>query len=371
MTNNHKQLYSGLEWLGTILPGMALAVFLAWLGVLLSEWIGKSLMGLSKSPISAIMVTIILGLLVRNTIGLPEVYEKGLRLTMRKVLRIGIALLGLRLSLTAVGQIGISALPVVVGCIVSALIMVSLLGRALGLPPRLATLIAVGTSICGASAIVATGPAIDAEEDEVSYAVACITLFGTIALLTYPYLGHWLFDGNTTQVGLFLGTAIHDTSQVVGAGLMYQQHFDAPTALNVAATTKLVRNVCMGVVIPLMAILYHNRNRSAKTGGAASWFKYVPFFVIAFVVLASVRSVGDLGGKAFGILDPEIWKGLLSDAKAFSVACLTIAMAAIGLGTSIKQLKILGWKPMLVGLVAAVLVGGVSIGLVKFFVMFS
>ena len=362
-----KRLHRGLAWLGTVTPGLALAGLLAWAAALLSHFVGETVLGFDKTPISAILVTILLGLIVRNVAGLPVAYEAGLRFAVKRILRIGVALLGLRLSVLALGQIGASALPIVVICIASALILVTWLGRLLGLPPRLGSLIAVGTSICGASAIVATGPAIDAEEDEVSYAVACITLFGMTALLVYPYLAHWLFAGNAEQIGLFLGTAIHDTSQVAGAGLMYQQQYDAPTALNVAATTKLVRNVCMGAVIPMMAILYHRKNATAQAGhsGRLKWHQYVPLFVVAFVVLAAVRTVGDLGPKAFGLIERAVWIGFLHNAKVLSVTCLTIAMAAVGLGTSVAQLKNLGWKPLLVGLTAAVLVGGVSLTLIK------
>ncbi len=364
-----KPLHNGLAWFSTVAPGLALTGLLAWAGAILAKFVGETLLGFEKTPISAIMVTILLGLIVRNSAGLPAAYEAGLRFAVKRLLRLGIALLGLGLSLLAVGQIGVSALPVVAGCIIAALILVTWLSRLVGLPPRLGSLIAVGTSICGASAIVATGPAIDAEEDEVSYAVACITLFGMAALLAYPYLAHWLFAGNAEQAGLFLGTAIHETSQVAGAGLMYQQHYDAPLALNVAATTKLVRNVCMGAVIPIVAVFYQRRNASARGGKTRrlAWYQYVPLFVVAFVVLTAVRTLGDLGPTAFGVIPRPAWQHLLADAKSLSVGCLTIAMAAVGLGTSVVQLKKLGGKPLLVGLAAAVLVGGVSLTLIKLF----
>src|SRR5439155_22334249 len=109
------------------------------------------------------------------------------------------------------------AVPIVVVCMAAALLGVAWISRALGLSRRLGTLIGVGTSICGVSAIVATAPVIDAEEDEVSYAVACITLFGLATLFVYPFLAHLIFHANPEQVGLFLGTSVHDTSQVTGA----------------------------------------------------------------------------------------------------------------------------------------------------------
>lgn len=357
--------YRGLAWAGQIAPGFGLAGLLAWLGAKGADGIGKSIFASEKSPLSPIMVTVTLGLLVANVAGVPPAYRAGLRLAVKRLLRVGIALLGLRLSLVAVAHNATSALPVVVGCIVAALLLVTWLSRAIKLPPRLGTLIAVGTSICGASAIVATGPAIDAEDDEISYAVACITLFGMLAMFAYPPAAHWLFGGDPTGAGLFLGTAIHDTSQVAGAGMIYQQQYAAASALDVAATTKLLRNVCMGAVIPLLAVLYRRRGDSGAAAGRARWHQFVPLFVLAFVALAAVRSVGDLGPRAFGLLDRQTWNGLLAGADTLSAACLTVAMAAVGLGTNAAQLRVLGWKPLAVGLSAAVLVGGVSLALVK------
>src|SRR5262249_47541323 len=148
------------------------------------------------------------------------------------------------------------------------------------------TLIAVGTSICGVSAIVATGPVIDAEEDEISYSVACITLFGMLALFLYPFLAHLIFAGDARLAGLFLGTSIHDTAQVAGAGLIYQQQFHAPEALNAATVIKLVRNLCMAGVIPLMAVLY--RRSTGTSAGRQPWHQVVPLFVLGFVALATL-----------------------------------------------------------------------------------
>lgn len=254
-----RRLHRLLDWIGSMSPGVVLAIVLAFAGSEVARHIGERLLGFEKSPLSPILVTVILGLLVRNIVGLPRGYEKGLRLCVKRILRIGVALLGLRLSLAAMGTIGLSALPIVIGCIVAALLVVTWLSRQVELSPRLGSLIAVGTSICGVSAIVATAPAIGADEEEVSYSVAVITLFGMTALFTYPFLAHWLFDGDAQLAGLFLGTAIHDTAQVAGAGLMYDLQYAAPETLDVATTTKLVRNVGMGLVIPLMAISYHRR----------------------------------------------------------------------------------------------------------------
>jgi uncharacterized integral membrane protein (TIGR00698 family) len=357
-----KRVGRSFERLGEFAPGMALALGLAVAGERLAHWFGTTVLRFGHSPISAVPVAVLLGLLVRNTVGLPAVYEPGLKVCVRFLLRVGIVLLGLRLSLGAVSLVGLVALPIIVACIASALVVVSWLGRVVRLPRRLAILIAVGTSICGVSAIVAAAATIDAQDDEVSYAVACITLFGLLALFTYPFFAFWACGGDAQTAGIFLGTAIHDTAQVAGAGLIYQQQYDAPEALNNAAVTKLVRNTCMAAVIPLIAIAYL-RTKQERKAGRMSWHQAVPLFVPAFVVAAAVRTVGDLGGRPFGVLSGETWREWLSAADRLSGWFLALAMVAVGLGTGLGKLRNLGLKPFGVGLAAAVLVGGVSLGL--------
>lgn len=342
----------------TILPGLILALVLAIGGQFLSELIGVRLMGLPKSPISAIMIAILLGILIRNTVTLPDSFQAGIRFGLVRILRLGIILLGIRLSLSEVGSIGLQSLPVIIGAVTAALLIVTYFSRKLGLSGRLGTLIAVGTSICGATAIVATAPAIAAKDDEVSYSVACITLFGVIAMLVYPFAAHWMFAGNPFSSGLFLGTSVHETAQVAGAGLVYQQYYNDPQALDVATVTKLVRNLGMLVVIPLMSVIYHRK--SSATNGAPKWWTMIPLFVIGFALMSLLRTVGDAGDLAFGLLQPEQWQTIVSLTKQTAEICLAIAMAAVGLGTSIKGLVQIGLRPLGVGLFSAVLVGAVS-----------
>ncbi|MCP4712874.1 MAG: putative sulfate exporter family transporter [Planctomycetes bacterium] len=360
-----RKLYQLLEWAGPIVPGVILALLVAVSGKALANGIGKGLMGFDKSPISGIMMAIILGIILRNTIGLPAIYLSGLQFSLKRILRLGIILLGLRLSFVEAGKIGLAGLPVVIGCIGAALLLVTLIGRYLKLPRRLSCLIAVGTSICGATAIVATGPVIDAEDDEVTYAIACITIFGILAMFTYPYLAYWLFAGDPTFAGLFLGTSIHETAQVAGAGMMYQQQYDAQTALDVATVTKLVRNVCMAGVIPLLGILYQRGSTGTSDKAVKKWYQMIPLFVIGFIGCTIIRSVGDMGDKPFGVLEAGRWESIYGYGVDTAKFLLTIAMAAVGLNTSIAKLKNLGFKPFCVGFVAAVLVGGISIVLVK------
>ncbi len=340
-----------------------LAFALAFTGSVLSRSIGLDLMGLPRSPVSPIMMAILLGIIVNNTITMPEAVQPGIRFGLVRVLRVGIVLLGIRLSLVDAGAIGIQSLPVIVGSVGVALIVVTMLARRVGLSRRLGTLIAVGTSICGATAIVATAPAIGAKDDEVSYAIACITLFGVIAMLVYPFAGHWVFAGDAFASGLFLGTAVHETAQVAGSGMVYQQYFGDPRALDVATVTKLVRNLGMLVVIPLMSIAYHRT--SSDGGDAPAWWTMIPLFVIGFAAMSLLRTIGDAGELAFGILQPATWQAIVEHTKQVAEICLAIAMAAVGLGTSLRGLKRIGLRPLAIGLFSALLVSGVSIVLIQ------
>jgi uncharacterized integral membrane protein (TIGR00698 family) len=346
---------TALDAAARLLPGAALAGLLAFAAVAASEWIGKAWLGFAQSPVPPALVAIGLGLAIRNVIGLPSAYDAGLRFCVQRVLRVGVALLGLRLSLAAVGGIGLVALPIVAACIATALALVSLVTRWLGLPARLGTLIAVGTAICGNSAIAATGPAIGARDDEVSYAVGCVTLFGLAALLVYPFASQWLFAGDPRLAGLFLGAAIHDTAQVAGAGMLAAQHYGDPAVLDTAAVTKLVRNAFMIVVVP-GAAWWHHRGDSARVR-VPRFTQTVPLFVLGFLALALLRTLADLGGGA-----PQ---RLIDTGLSLSTACLAVAMAAIGLGTDLRKLRGLGLRPLAVAFAAALTTGAVATGLIK------
>ncbi len=347
----------------SLLPGLLLALALALGGGFLSELIGIRWLGLPKSPISAIMMAILLGIAVRNLISLPAWFDPGIRFGLVRVLRFGIVLLGVRLSLGEVGAIGLKSLPVILGTVSAALILVTYLARRLGLSANLGTLIAVGTSICGATAIVATAPTITAKDDEVSYAVACVTLFGIVAMLVYPFAGNVIFDGDPFAAGLFLGTSVHETAQVAGAGLVYQQFYGEAAALDTATVTKLVRNLGMLLVIPLMCIVHHRRNSGGED--PPPWYTMIPLFVVGFALMSLARTVGDMGDLAFGVLTPGQWSTVVSTIKETAELCLAVAMAAVGLGTSIRGLVTIGFKPLGVGLFSALVVGVVSVALIS------
>jgi uncharacterized membrane protein YadS len=241
------------------------------------------------------------------------------------------------------------------------------LSRLLKLPERLGTLIAVGTSICGVSAIAAAGPAINARDEEISYAVAVITIFGLIATLVYPYAANEIFAGNALEAGLFLGTSVHDTAQVMGSAMVFCEVFSSQPCLDVATITKMVRNVFMALVIPFMALYYNRRMvREGKSDEKrTSIGKLVPLFVIGFVLFAVLRSVGDAyiksGSSAFGIWNSTAWNGVCSGVKVWATRFMVVALAGVGLSTRFSIIKGLGIKPFIVGLGAALIVGLVSI----------
>jgi len=223
-------------------PGLfaALAVMLA--GFWLADVLGAAMLaarGLSgASPISGVPVAIVLGLALRNLLPLPANLAPGLKFCTTTLLRLGIVLVGIKLSVVEMARLGVAGVPVVLVAISTGLVFGTWFNRLPGLPPRLGTLIAAGTSICGVTAIVSTAPAIEADEREVAYAVANVVAFGLFGMLVYPYLAHALLPGSAA-IGLFLGTAVHDTSQVVGAALTYRQIYADDAVLRVATVTKL------------------------------------------------------------------------------------------------------------------------------------
>jgi len=364
-------LFLGVPWRRAhlILPGLALAAILWLAAEWLSGFIGLELMGFGTSPISAIMLAILLGMALRNSVGLPQIFEPGVRFTLVKVLRLGIILLGVRLSLLAAAQIGFWGLPVIAACIIAGLVFTIQMAKKLKLSPGLGTLIAVGTSICGATAIVATGPTIQAKEEEVAYAVACITIFGIAAMLLYPLMAPHLFSSDA-QVGFFLGTSIHETAQVAGAGLIYDQLHPGtvPNVADVSITTKLVRNICMSIVIPAMAILYARRQArqenvdgGVNVAGRVSPLSVFPLFILGFIAAIILRTAGDAGlaggGLALGFMDAAAWGELVGTAGTAAKSLLAVAMAGVGLGCDFGKLRYLGIKPFIVGIVAALVVG--------------
>jgi uncharacterized integral membrane protein (TIGR00698 family) len=346
--------------------GIGLAIIVSIAATYAADWLGESVLGFERSPVSAIMMAIIVGMVVVNTVNLPAAMVPGLRFCASTVLRVGIMLLGIRLSLLGAGRFTLVALPFVVFAIAAGLTTVGILGRHLGLSRQLSGLIAIGTSICGCTAIVATAPLIKANESEVSYSIACITLFGLVAMFFYPVLAYSLFADQPELAGLFLGTSIHETAQVAGAGLMYEAQYNAPVALDIATVTKLTRNLCMIAVIPLVGILY-GRDRAATSTRDINWLSMIPWFIVGFAMMSALRTLGDLGERPFGILDAAQWRDVVRFIRNSAESCLLVAMAAVGLTSLFSGIKNIGMRPFLLGLFAAVLIGGVSLLMISLF----
>ncbi|GIV09040.1 MAG: membrane protein [Fimbriimonadales bacterium] len=365
------------DWQGVvrILPGFLLAVAIMLVAIPLTNVLGAwilSLQGIDptgkSSPISAVLTAIVIGILLRNLLPLPKAIEDGIKFSTTKILRLGIILVGIKLSLMDVFKLGVWGIPVVVTAIFGGLWFVSWFNKKLNLPDRLGTLIAAGTGICGVTAIVSVAPAIKADQKEVAYAVANITLFGLLGMFLYPYLAPHILH-TSEQIGLFLGTAVHETSQVVGAALTYKEVFNDEVVLKAATVTKLTRNLFLAVVVPLLSYLYLRRMaaQGEGDGGKISIAKLLPAFVLGFIAMAIIRSIGDAQlahGLAFGIWDEAGWKEFTKAiGETWGSRALGTAMAAVGLATSFSVFKGVGLKPFLVGLVGALLVGVIGWGM--------
>lgn len=300
--------------------------------------------------ISEILIAVLLGLVIRNTLPLPVSTQPGTAFALHRLLRLGIILLGLRLSLQDVVATGLSSLLLVVLCIALALTLAFGAGRLFKIPVRLATLIGVGTAICGNSAIVATAPTIEAREDEVGFAVATITLFGLIAVIFYPIIGQAMHL--TDRVfGTWAGTAVNDTSQVVATAAAYSQ-----SALNVATIVKLTRNTLMAPIIVIIGLIYQRMGENTKKT-RLTLSKLVPWFVLGFLAMSILRTLGVSAGifpqnvdQPGNLTTAALTLKWIDEASKFLIL---MALAGIGLGTNVSSLRKIGLKPFVVGLCVA------------------
>jgi uncharacterized integral membrane protein (TIGR00698 family) len=288
--------------------------------------------------ISEITIGVVAGIVVASVVGVPEVFRPGIRFAVHRLLRLGIVLLGARLSVDAIVGTGATALVVILACVAFAFGAVLLLSRVSGIPPRLATLIAVGTAICGNSAIVATAPIIKAEDREVSFAVATITLFGVAAVIVYPWIGS-LLGLSDSVFGVWAGVAVNDTSQVTASGFAY-----STGAGDIATIVKLTRNLLIGpvlVVVGLLAARGAGGEEAPRGFTLRSLAQVVPLFVLGFIAMAALNSIGLIPGEA---------KAPLGEAARILIL---LALCGVGLGTDVRALLRVGPKPLYVGLLSA------------------
>ncbi len=345
------------QYLKSIFPGVILALIFCLFSQGINNLLAIEIFGTEKSPISTVLIAILLGILMGNAFTPRPGMMVGLDFTQQYILKLGIIFLGIRLSFTDLIKFGSVAIPLVIFCILGVLILIKLLIKKVPISSKMSYLIAIGTSVCGATAIVATAPVINAKKTEVAYAIANITLFGVIAMLVYPYFAEWYFDNNALETGLFLGTSIHETSQVAAAGLIYDQQFNNPETLDVATVTKLIRNTFLVILIPLFAFLY---NRGEFKEQKYSILNIFPYFVLGFIGMIIVRNLGD---QLFLFQSDKyyLWSQFIEYLKILATVFLTMAMAAVGISINLSELKSMGYKPFVVGLIAAVTVGFISL----------
>jgi uncharacterized integral membrane protein (TIGR00698 family) len=283
---------------------------------------------------SAPVLAIVLGLLVGSLLGPRPALRPGIRASSSTLLRGAVVALGAELPLTTVLTQGVRSLPVIVVTLGGCLATAAVLGRRLGIVDPLRTLIAVGTGICGASAIAAVTPVMDTDEVDVGYAVATIFLFNVLAVLTFPPLGHAL-GMSQHSFGVFSGTAINDLSSVVAAGNVY-----GSAALSTGIVVKLTRTLA---IVPITAVLAKRRGerRSAR----------VPGFLLAFLALAALASTG---------LIPA---GLTPAIGDLATAMITVALAAVGLSIDLAALRRTGTRPIVLGAALWVTVSALSLAM--------
>ena len=344
-----------------IIPGIILAFVLYSFSQGLNNVIAIELLGYSKSPISTAMIAILLGLILGSIFRIRQGFLIGLDFTQKYILKLGIICLGIQLKPFEFYKFGTFAIPLIIICIISVLVIIKLLIKKLKISTRMAYLISIGSTVCGTTAIMATAPIISAKKNEVTYAIANITVFGIIAMLLYPYFSNIYFDGQPLFVGLFLGTAIHETSQVAAAGLIYDQQFNSPETLNIATVTKLIRNTFLIIMIPVFALLYSRGQKREKTYSILNIF---PYFVLGFIGMIILRNVGD---EIFISTYQFLWENFILNVKDSAKIFLGMAMASIGLSTNLSNLKTMGYKPFVVGFVAMITVGIISIITIEFF----
>ena len=350
-----------------VLPGLFLTFIIYVFSYFLSIFFGTVLLGYEKSPISNILFAILIGIIIGNTFNLNGRINLGLNFSLKYILRLGIILMGIRLSLSDVFIYGASSIPLVILCIASVVLVVIIFGKFYRISTRLSYLIAVGTSICGASAIVATAPVINAKKAEITYAIANITIFGVIVMFLYPYVANYIFVKDPITIGLFLGTSIHETAQVIASGLIYEQQYGESIVLEIAAVTKLVRNTFLLIMIPMVIYFYNGKNKNSY-----SVSKIFPLFIFGFLFMSLVRSLGDYYFNSYGsVPNLEIWEYIIDIIITLSGVSLGVAMASLGLMTNIKEILKMGYKPFFIGLIAASTVGCVSICALKIFIWFG
>lgn len=353
-TSNNKRLNHFLlpHPVGRVIPGLVLTAAITALSLWLSHFPMLSSLGLS-----ALTLAIISGMVVGNTFypTARPLCADGVNLAKQKLLRLGIILYGFKLTFTQIADVGSAGIVIDLLTLSSTFLLACWLGKRLfGLDSETAILIGAGSSICGAAAVMATEPVLKANAEKVTVAVATVVIFGTAAIVIYP----WLWQLNlhyqwvtisASQFGIYAGSTIHEVAQVVAAG-----HGVTPEAENSAVIAKMIRVMMLAPFLLLLSV-WKNRRQGA-TGGAPQGQRLasaitLPWFALWFILVAAFNS--------FNLLPPAWVNTLLT----LDTLCLAMAMAALGLTTHISALRQAGIKPlMMAGLLFLwLIIGGAGI----------
>lgn len=301
------------------------------------------------------VIAIIFGMIVTLFIKDKSALQDGINYSAKKILQYAVILLGFGLNLSVILDTGRQSLPIIICTIATSLILAYILSKVMHIPSRIATLVGVGSSICGGSAIAATAPVIDADDEEVAQAISVIFFFNVLAAVIFPHFGNFLGFNQTSgeAFGIFAGTAINDTSSVTAAASTWDNMFALGSAtLDKAVTVKLTRTLAI-IPITLVLALYRTKKEKSSSGNSVSLKKIFPFFIIYFIIASIITTVAT---NVFGV-SSEFFAPIKELSKFFIV----IAMAAIGLNTNIVKLVKTGGKPIILGLCCWIGITGVSL----------
>jgi len=307
----------------------------------------------------------LLALGISNTVNLPSSVKPGVQVSTKAVLQTGIVCVAAKLSFTDLLTTGLTGIPVVLTSLTAGMLFIPWFGAKLGIDRPTTLLLTAGTSICGVTAITALAPSISAPPRSVAIAVGNTVAFGTMGMLMYPYLAHEICL-SSTHVGFTLGTAIHDTSQVLGAAASYGETFQDPEAVKGAAVTKLTRNLGLAACIPYLTYKGNkeeeegekeggeetNKDDESTKFGLQTFTKYVPPFLYGFLGVSLLRT-----GSDFLALE-NVTSTFDFIGKDCSKYLLGTAMAGVGLSTKKEALEGVGYKPFVLGAAGAGVVGG-------------
>jgi uncharacterized integral membrane protein (TIGR00698 family) len=334
------------SWLGDAwrlpkpLPGLALAGLMTVLAEMLHNYRGFS-------TFNPTILALLLGLGFNALIGTPDHCRVGTGFAARTLLRLAIALLGLQLALGKLVDLGWAGAVVVLTVVPATFLFTLGAGRLLNVPRELRYLIAFGTSICGASAVMAGNTVVRGSEDEAAYGVACVTIFGTLAMLLYPLMPS-LLHLDPYQFGLWAGASIHEIGQAVAAG--YQNGTVSGEAATLAKLSRVL--LLAPVVLSVGLVIARQARRDAAAHQSGFGQVPMPWFIFAFLGLAAINSFGFI---------PASVQAKAPDVTGF---LMTLALASMGLNTDASKLLARGWRPLLLGALASLFIGGFSYALV-------